>query len=107
MENKSYQEAVADALTKRVERALDRFDIKSFSCAGGVSLNKVLREKLTALSEKTGVPLLLCPPSLCTDNAAMIAGAAYEKIRLTGNNYLARSHEVSGCRPFTTTPLSR
>ena len=78
----SYQEAVADALTMRVERALMRYEIKSFSCAGGVSLNKVLREKLTALSEKTGVPLLLCPPSLCTDNAAMIAGVAYEKARL-------------------------
>lgn len=78
----SYQEAVADALTKRVKRALKRFDIKSFSCAGGVSLNKVLREKLTDLSAETGVPLLLCPPLLCTDNAAMIAGAAYEKVRL-------------------------
>ncbi|WP_372808069.1 tRNA (adenosine(37)-N6)-threonylcarbamoyltransferase complex transferase subunit TsaD [Pontiella sp.] len=78
----SYQEAVAEALTMRVERALGRFEVKSFSCAGGVSLNKILREKLTALAEKTGVPLLLCPPSLCTDNAAMIAGVAYEKARL-------------------------
>jgi len=78
----SYQEAVADALTVRVERALERFEVKSFSCAGGVSLNKVLREKLTALSARTGIPLLLCPPSLCTDNAAMIAGVAYEKVRL-------------------------
>ncbi len=78
----SYQEAVADALETRVERALDRFPVKSFSCAGGVSLNKVLREKLTALSERKGIPLLLCPPSLCTDNAAMIAGVACEKMRL-------------------------
>ena len=78
----SYQEAVADALTIRVERALKRFSVKSFSCSGGVSMNKVLREKLADLSVKTGVPLLLCPPSLCTDNAAMIAGAAYEKVRL-------------------------
>ena len=78
----SYQEAVAEALTMRVERALERFDVKSFSCAGGVSLNKVLREKLAALSQKSGVPLLLCPPALCTDNAAMIAGVAFEKFRL-------------------------
>jgi N6-L-threonylcarbamoyladenine synthase len=78
----SYQEAVADALVMRVERALERYPVKSFSCAGGVSLNKVLREKLAALSGKTGIPSLLCPPALCTDNAAMIAGAAYEKIRL-------------------------
>ena len=45
-------------------------------------MNKVLREKLTKLSEATGIPLLLSPPSLCTDNAAMIAGAAYEKVRM-------------------------
>jgi N6-L-threonylcarbamoyladenine synthase len=78
----SYQEAVADALAVRVERALGRFPIKSFCCAGGVSLNRILRDKLTALSEKKGIPLLLCPPAYCTDNAAMIAGAAYEKVRL-------------------------
>jgi N6-L-threonylcarbamoyladenine synthase len=78
----SYQEAVCDALTIRVERALEKFSVKSFSCAGGVSLNKVLREKLVNLSESTGFPLLLCPPAYCTDNAAMIAGVAYEKVRL-------------------------
>lgn len=78
----SYQEAVCDALTSRVERALKRFPIKSFACAGGVSMNKVLRQKLSDLSQKTGDALLLCPPSFCTDNAAMIAGAAYEKYRL-------------------------
>ncbi|MEN8256049.1 MAG: tRNA (adenosine(37)-N6)-threonylcarbamoyltransferase complex transferase subunit TsaD, partial [Verrucomicrobiota bacterium] len=78
----SYQEAVCDALLIRVERALDRFPVRAFSCAGGVSLNKVLREKLVALSARKGVPLHLSPPSLCTDNAAMIAGVAYEKTRL-------------------------
>ena len=45
-------------------------------------MNKVLRQKLSDLSQKTGDALLLCPPSFCTDNAAMIAGAAYEKYRL-------------------------
>ena len=75
----SYQEAVCDALSSRVVRALDRMEIKSFACAGGVSLNKVLRAKLSDISKKTGIPLLLAPPSLCTDNAAMIAGAAYGK----------------------------
>jgi N6-L-threonylcarbamoyladenine synthase len=77
----SYQEAVADALTKRMERALKQYKCASFSCAGGVSLNKPLREKLTALSEETGVPLKLSPPKLCTDNAAMIAGAAAIKLQ--------------------------
>ena len=77
----SYQEAVADALTKRMERALKKYKCASFSCAGGVSLNKPLREKLAALSEKTGIPLKLSSPKLCTDNAAMIAGAAAIKLQ--------------------------
>jgi N6-L-threonylcarbamoyladenine synthase len=78
----SYQEAVCDALTIRVERALEKLPVKSFACAGGVSMNKTLREKLVKLSETTGVRLLLCPPAYCTDNAVMIAGVAYEKVRL-------------------------
>lgn len=72
----SYQEAVTDALAARVERALEKYRCASFACAGGVSLNSVLRAKLGALSEKTGAPLRLSSPKLCTDNAAMIAGAA-------------------------------
>lgn len=79
----SFQEAVADALVQRTERALERFDVKSFACAGGVSLNRVLREKLTILSKDKQLPLLLSPPKLCTDNAAMIAGVAYEQLRRT------------------------
>lgn len=75
----SYQEAVADALAVRVERALEKYDCASFACAGGVSLNKVLREKLGTLSRKCRIPLKLSSPRLCTDNAAMIAGAAYIK----------------------------
>ncbi len=78
----SYQEAVCDALTIRVERGLKKLPVKSFACAGGVSMNKILREKLEILSETSGIPLLLCPPAYCTDNAAMIAGVAYEKVRL-------------------------
>ena len=75
----SYQEAVCDALATRLERALNRFPVKTFACAGGVSLNRILREKLTKISQRTQIPLLLAPPAYCTDNAAMIAGAAYEK----------------------------
>jgi N6-L-threonylcarbamoyladenine synthase len=77
----SYQEAVADALAVRLERALEHYPSASFACAGGVSLNKVLREKLARISERTGLPLRLASPKLCTDNAAMIAGAAFIKLR--------------------------
>ena len=77
----SFQEAVADALVQRTKCALERYDVKSFACAGGVSLNRVLREKLTILSKDKQLPLLLSPLKLCTDNAAMIAGVAFEQLR--------------------------
>ncbi len=80
----SYQEAVADALTARTARALERFECASFACAGGVSLNKVLREKLSTLSAQTGIPLNLSAPGLGTDNAAMIAGAAHVRLQNGG-----------------------
>lgn len=89
----SYQEAVADALTIRVARALERYDCASFACAGGVSLNKILREKLGALSDKTGVPIRLSAPKLCTDNAAMIAGAA--AIRLSAGGSFSAPEDVN------------
>lgn len=95
----SYQEAVADALTLRMERALARYACASFACAGGVSLNNVLRQKLGALSEKNGIPLRLSAPKLCTDNAAMIAGAAY--IRLAAGGTFLCPDDVNPNLPLT------
>jgi N6-L-threonylcarbamoyladenine synthase len=83
----SYQAAVTDALVTRVARALRTVPCASFACAGGVSLNSVLRSKLGQLSEKTGIPLRLAPPRFCTDNAAMIAGAASIQLR-TGSSFV-------------------
>jgi len=76
----SYQEAVCDALATRVQRALTQYDCAAFACAGGVSCNTVLRKKLKDISEQTGDKLYLAAPAFCTDNAAMIAGAAAIKL---------------------------
>ncbi|MFC1467157.1 tRNA (adenosine(37)-N6)-threonylcarbamoyltransferase complex transferase subunit TsaD [Verrucomicrobiota bacterium] len=69
----SYQEAVCDALIKRVDRALDSGSYKAFACVGGVAKNKTLRRKMERRAKKHGVRLLLTPMQFCTDNAAMIA----------------------------------
>jgi N6-L-threonylcarbamoyladenine synthase len=70
----SFQAAVVDVLVEKTLMAADAFDIKDIIVAGGVSANKLLREKM--LNESTR-PVHIPPLSLCTDNAAMIAGAAY------------------------------
>ena len=42
---------------------------------GGVAANRVLRDRLAAEAAAIGVPLVVPPPALCTDNGAMIGAA--------------------------------
>ena len=72
----SYQEAVVGALIHTTRRALDAHQVKAFACVGGVARNKILRGALDRLAEERGMTLYLAAPAYCTDNAAMIAGAA-------------------------------
>jgi N6-L-threonylcarbamoyladenine synthase len=68
----SYQRAIVDALAHRTAQALEREGLDRLAIGGGVAANSELRERLAGV----GVPLWAPHPSLCTDNAAMIAGAA-------------------------------
>jgi N6-L-threonylcarbamoyladenine synthase len=71
-----YQEAVVQALIKRLEKALEQAPYKTLVVGGGVSLNSRLREALQGLAKRKGIRLLLAAPKYCGDNAAMIAGLA-------------------------------
>ena len=68
----SYQRAIVDALVARTRAALERERLDRLAIGGGVAANSELREAVAGL----GVPVWVPPPELCTDNAAMIAGAA-------------------------------
>lgn len=70
----SFQAAVADVLVEKTLLAADEHQVREIIVAGGVSANKRLREKM--LNESTR-PVHIPPLYLCTDNAAMIAGAGY------------------------------
>lgn len=70
----SFQAAVVDVLVDKTLAAADEFNVHDIIIAGGVSANKRLREKFMAESKR---PIHIPPLSLCTDNAAMIAGAGY------------------------------
>jgi N6-L-threonylcarbamoyladenine synthase len=82
----SYQRAIVDTLTARVVQALEREpDLGRLAIGGGVAANSWLREAVTEL----GVPVHVPPRELCTDNAAMIAGAARFTPALPYPDYLA------------------
>lgn len=80
----SFQEAVVDVL---VNKAIGAAILKSsfkIAVAGGVAANSRLRERLTAEGKKRDIDVYFPPTVLCTDNAAMIASAAYYEY-LNGN----------------------
>jgi N6-L-threonylcarbamoyladenine synthase len=70
----SFQAAVVDVLVGKTLRAAKTFKAKDILVAGGVSANQALRQ---AFSKQSHFPVHIPPVWLCTDNAAMIAGAGY------------------------------
>ncbi|HIC79455.1 MAG TPA: tRNA (adenosine(37)-N6)-threonylcarbamoyltransferase complex transferase subunit TsaD [Kiloniellaceae bacterium] len=83
----AFQTAVGDILAERCAKALAVF-AEDYSrpgplvVAGGVAANRHLRQRLDAVAQDAGSALIAPPPALCTDNAAMIAWAGVERLRL-------------------------
>jgi N6-L-threonylcarbamoyladenine synthase len=73
----SYQEAVVDALARKVGIALGTGEFRSLGLSGGVANDARLRGALAAEARRAGVPLLPAAPGHTGDNAAMIAFAAW------------------------------
>ena len=77
----SYQEAIVDVLAEKLCRAASQYEARAISVVGGVAANSRLRDKLEERASAFGLALTLPPPSLCTDNAAMIAAAGLPKLQ--------------------------
>ena len=77
----SFQAAVVQQLVATTRRALQRHRVDGLALAGGVAANRRLRAEFAELASAEGLPLYLSTPELATDNAAMIAGAAYTRLR--------------------------
>ncbi len=78
----SFQAAAGDSLVDRTRQALRQTRTDTLVVAGGVAANADLRGRLAALAAAEGVRLVAPPQRLCTDNAAMIAWAGVERLRL-------------------------
>ncbi len=69
----SFQEAVCDVLAFKTAAALQLTGIKRLVVAGGVACNSALRARMQRMADDMGVDLSIPSPSLCGDNAAMLA----------------------------------
>ncbi len=80
----SFQEAVVDTLVRNTTRAAAEYGAAQVMLAGGVAANSRLRARMLDWAERSGVPVAIPPPKLCTDNAAMVAAAGFFQARERG-----------------------
>jgi N6-L-threonylcarbamoyladenine synthase len=76
----SFQRAVVDDLRRKTFRAAERLGAASLLVSGGVAANRELRLRFTAEAADHGLPIAFPSLALSTDNAAMIAAAAWPRL---------------------------
>lgn len=74
----SFQYAIVDVLVTKTIKAARESGVKQILLSGGVAANKLLTERFL---DSSSVPILVPPPYLCTDNAAMVASCGYYQLR--------------------------
>jgi len=80
----SFQEAVVDVLVAKARRAAHQVGAKGLALGGGVAANSLLRERFLSACKADGFHGLLPSRAMCTDNAAMVAAAAWWRLRADG-----------------------
>jgi len=74
----SFQMAVVDVLVAKTVEAAKQLKVAQILLSGGVAANKTLTQRFLASSP---VSVLIPPPALCTDNAAMVAASGYYRLQ--------------------------
>ena len=77
----SFQQAIIDVLVTKTIAAAQKYDVDLVTVSGGVSCNQKLRRQLHEACSRNGFEFKNAHPSLCTDNAAMIAFAALLRLQ--------------------------
>ena len=72
-----YQESIVKSLINKSVKAAGKYSINKIVICGGVACNSRLRQLAGETGKELGIEVLYPSPSLCTDNAAMIASIGY------------------------------
>ena len=76
----SFEQAMVDTLVTKTLCAAEKYKVKHIAVGGGVAANTLLRETMQAAAAKKGIETHFVDRKLSSDNAAMIALAAYKKL---------------------------
>ncbi|GIW22597.1 MAG: tRNA N6-adenosine threonylcarbamoyltransferase [Candidatus Sericytochromatia bacterium] len=77
----SFNKVIAETLVEKLIKACREYNINRVSVVGGVSANTLIREELEEKCKENNIKMYLPSLKYCTDNAAMIATAAYYKLK--------------------------
>jgi N6-L-threonylcarbamoyladenine synthase len=80
----SFQEAVVGVLLDKTMRAAREHGARGVAIGGGVAANSALRARITQRCNEEGLRAYIPPRSMCTDNAAMVAAAAWWRYPVDG-----------------------
>jgi len=80
----SFQAAVVDVLVDKTRRAVAEVGANTICLGGGVAANSLLRERMLDLATAEDLRCFLPSRSMCTDNAAMVAAAAWWRYKADG-----------------------
>ncbi|NCB42832.1 MAG: tRNA (adenosine(37)-N6)-threonylcarbamoyltransferase complex transferase subunit TsaD [Clostridia bacterium] len=78
----SFQAAVIEVIVDKAIKSMRQSPFDQLALAGGVACNSFLRESLEEACKREKIKLYIPSPIFCTDNAAMVACAAYQKQKL-------------------------
>jgi N6-L-threonylcarbamoyladenine synthase len=83
-----FQEAVVDVLVHKARKAAQEIGAKGLVLGGGVAANSLLRERFLSACVEDGIHGFLPSRAMCTDNAAMVAAAAWWRLGADGPSAL-------------------
>ncbi len=91
----SFEQAVCETLVKKTMLAAEKYKVKYIAVGGGVAANSLLREIMNAEGKKRGIETRFVPRGMSSDNAAMIALAAYRRLEHAGPDALEKKWQIN------------
>ncbi len=90
----SFQKTICEILINRIENVFTKYNFKNnipnkIIIAGGVAANQYIFLKIQDFGKEKNLEIIAPPLKLCTDNAAMIAWAGIERLKLNLINDLS------------------
>ena len=91
----SFEQAVCETLVKKTLKAAQTYKVKYIAVGGGVAANSLLREMMTAQAAKRGLQVRFVPRKMSSDNAAMIALAAWRQLEHCGEKAFTQKDAIA------------